>query len=305
MLVLSLAVPALAHSAPECVSPPNLAAAVADAPAGATIRLCAGTYRTGTVKPKDGVTIVGAGRHKTIVDGSGAATVFEAGANVTLARMTVRGGTGTGACKPACGRGATFGPSGLVHHARFTDNDNQAIGGSAAGLVIRDSELDHNGSPDFDGCCGGGVKNVDGFVVIRTHVHDNIGNGVWCDRNCAPGKFVVRGSVIKNNTRNGIAYEVSGGPAVIKNNIIRGNNIEGAGDKGGLKLQASKNVEAFGNVFRDNRAHSIRVAGEPRDKPVESGGGYTPSNIYLHDNDLGGHAITGCNLPGVTCERNS
>ena len=294
-------------TAGEVTAPPGttLVARAAAEPAGTTFLLAAGTYTVGQSVPvQSGDRFVGAGRDVTIINGQGVKLVVDAesASNATLKDLTVRGARGTEACKPKCGRGAIFGPAGRVSGVRFTDNSNQGIGGSAAGLVVVDSLFDHNGSAPFNGCCGGGIKGVEGFTLLRSTVRDNVGNGVWCDRAC-PGGLVVEDSLIENNTRNGIHYEVSRGDTHFTGNIIRANNSEGAGDKGGIKITGSQNVDVSDNDIYGNRVNAIRVSKCSRNKTGD--GSCLPlQSITIHDNRVVGR-IVGCGLSGVTCRDNS
>ena len=295
-----------AATAAEVTVPPGatLVARAAAEPAGTTFLLEAGTYTVGQSLPvQSGDRFVGAGMYQTIINGQGLKLVVDAegATDATLKDLTVRGARGTEQCKPRCGRGAIFGANGRVSGVRFTDNANQGVGGSAANLVVVDSLFDHNGSSPFNGCCGGGIKNVEGFTLLRSTVRDNIGNGVWCDRAC-PGGLVVEDSLIENNTRNGIHYEVSRGDTHFSGNIIRYNNIEGAGDKGGIKITGSQNVDVFNNDIYGNKVNAIRVSKCSRNKTGD--GSCLPlQNITIHGNRVTGR-IVGCGLSGVTCTNN-
>jgi hypothetical protein len=305
----------------ECIGQDVAAGAnlhnVVDGKSG-TFCLAPGTYNVGSVPLHPGVGAVLQGVTGTIdpgaavkvdaptkIEGTAQAAIIEAADSVILRWLDITGSRPGDACIPACGRGVSPADNVTIEYTRIHHNSNQAVGGAGPGLQVRFSQFDHNGSADgANGCCSGGIKSVYGFAITDSFVHDNIGNGIWCDRECT-GDFVAGRNLVAQNERNGIAYEVSGGPAKIFANFLERNNLEQASDKGGLKITASKNVEVFGNTLKANFGHSIRVGGDPRlNKPAGDGRGYVLENIYLHDNYLAGHAITGCDLSGVVCERN-
>src|SRR4029453_4264072 len=83
-------------------------------------------------------------------------------------------------------------------------------GRSAVGILVDGVEIDHNGTDPAWVPTAAGIKwfPLDGTTVQNSHVHDNAGDGVWCDAQC--GDFDVLDNVIERNARKGVFYEKGG-----------------------------------------------------------------------------------------------
>lgn len=151
--------PLASPAATLCVNPggtggclATISAAVTAAAAGDTVNVAAGTYsETGIVLTR-GITIQGAGRDATIVDGHGVGTVFVlqpwTSVNATLRDFTVRNGRR--------GIDLTGGNTGALERMRFTGNGPETGAGifnGASILNLRDSHVDHNFANDEGGLC--------------------------------------------------------------------------------------------------------------------------------------------------------
>jgi hypothetical protein len=113
-------------------------------------------------------------------------------------------------------------------------------------------------------------------------VHHNIGNGLWWDED-ARDAFASRNRIYRN-TRKGINYEVSGGPAVFRNNVVRWNNRSGHNDSSGIHVTSSQHVTIVDNVLGHNRNGGILVQhAEAR--------GFDLEDILVRDNDLNGDRL--------------
>jgi hypothetical protein len=266
--------------------------------AGTTFCLGQGTFDVDSnLSPKDHTVLVGAGIEKTLLVGTGATIVIDASGTdgVTIRDMSISGGLGTPECKPQCGTGFKGGTSSTIQSVRLHHNANHGVGGSEEELVIEDSILDHNGSEGFVGCCAGGVKGGVGFVIRDSHVHSNVGNGIWCDSGC-PGGLVATGNVVEGNSLDGIRYEVSSSGAIIQDNIVEGNNTSGSlGGHGGITIVASSNALVVGNRLGGNQHAGIIVRATPRGEP---------SDITIFRNSLEGDELLGCDEEGATCRDN-
>jgi parallel beta-helix repeat protein len=190
-------------------------------------------------------------------------------------------------------------------------------------------EIDHNGNPNELGRGGGGIKiaaKADDVDVRNSYVHDNIGNGIWYDieANAVDSDFIyIENNFIERNTRKGIFYEISGGPVVIRNNVVKSNNCavviagctpQGEGSPGGgITANSSTNLKIYDNVLGGNAVAGInfRDDNRPEGGTMDQNGpgccnGYTaPFNISVHDNKLNGDRVLKCGTLGVTCSRNS
>jgi parallel beta-helix repeat protein len=232
--------------------------------------------------------------------------IFDAGRSngATIQDLSISGAVGNDNCEPACGRGISGGEKLTVRNVRAHHNANQGIGGTQPGLLVTNSEIDHNGSASFalDGSprSAAGIKSVNGFSVINSNVHDNYWSGVWCDNLC--GAMQVRGSTLVRNGKAGIHYEASSGPAVFANNKIQSNginnNLPKTARRAGIIIYASANVDVYGNTFGNNTFYGIHVAEDDRS--------WSPklSKILIHDNTRNGDSIVGCSLLGVSCSNN-
>jgi hypothetical protein len=93
---------------------------------------------------------------------------------------------------------------------------------------------------------GSAVKGITEFEAGRVYVHDEQGNGLWCDVGCSndPARgtkgFWVHDSVVVNSNRAGIRYENSPNQATFENNEIHGNGRTER--RGGIDIRDSQNA---------------------------------------------------------------
>jgi hypothetical protein len=239
--------------------------------------------------------------------------IFDAGAGIagheddavgaTIQQLTISGAVGDDQCEPNCGRGIGGGKNLTVAQVRITGNQNQGIGGTLPGLVVRGSTVDNNGSRSFSYLDGGpsstsGIKTVNSVTVVNSNIHHNWWNGVWCDEEC--GAFTVQNSTLTDNGKAGISDEWSTGPANISSNTIKRNgwNKEVTTKRAGLIVMDSTHVDVYNNTFDGNTLYGIEVGDWPGRLP-------NVNDVSIRDNTMNGNSIVGCNLSGVTCERNN
>ncbi len=265
---------------------------------GATFCLAAGTYRvTSTIEPQSGHRLIGAGMDETRIVADGARIVFDARGetDLTFAHMSISDASGNARCRPQCGSGLTGGGDMLVEAVRFHDNRNHGMGGTEEGTVITDSVFDNNGSQAFTGCCAGGIKAADGYTIRDSLIHSNVGNGIWCDSGCS-GHFIATGNTVRDNTRDGIRYEVSEGPALLRDNVVAGNNTAGLrGGHGGIAIVGSDDVIVSGNTLEDNGHAGIVVIHTPRGRS---------NDVIVRGNSLNGDEVSCDRDRDVECEGN-
>ena len=251
--------------------------------------------------------------------GDGDAIVRPEGAHVELRWLDVSGASGDADCKPVCGRGidGSDAPHLSVRYVRSHHNDNNGAGGIEGGSVFDHVEVDHNGTPEFDGCCSGGLKGADQYEVRFSYIHDNHNNGVWCDAGCFEPSiplrngFWVHHNLIVDNWHNGIRYENSPKDAddhpraLIANNEIHGNDLEvETGHQGGVVVNSAQNATVERNRFGMAVINGVRYEANGG-AAIEFGGARTP----LEDNEataniLGNEMIKGCDPPEVVCTDN-
>lgn len=191
-----------------------------------------------------------------------------------------------------CGRKATITRSRLHHNGR-----NGIGGGNCAYLKIVHNEIDHNGDAHHLGSGSAGVKlagDADHTEVIGNYVHHNIGNGLWWDAD-ARDALASRNKII-GNTRKGINYEVSGGPAVFRHNVVRRNNREGHRDSAGIMVTSSRNVRIVHNILGRNRNAGIKIDNA-------GGRGFPLEDIFVRHNRLRGDDIRCDEGRNIRCQR--
>ena len=218
----------------------------------------------------------------------------------TIRGLAISGAVHNDACEPNCGRAIGGGGEDLlVENVRAYDNENQGIGGTGNGLVVRDSTFDHNGNADSanDGglVSAAGIKSVNSMYIYDSRFTDNYWAGVWCDIEC--GAFEVHDSLFSGNGKVGIDDEISSGPALIEGNIIQNNGaLSTANRHTGLLIVDSRNVDAYGNTFGGNVEYGIEIAETNRNPGI--------GTVSIYGNSMRGDVLKGCTISGVTCKRN-
>jgi Right handed beta helix region len=188
-----------------------------------------------------------------------------------------------------------------IHH----NLRNGIGGGGSIGVLIENNEIAFNGSLQYLGIAAGGVKLAlsgdhgrgPGSVIRGNYVHDNVGNGLWCDVDCQGDLF--EGNRVEFNTRAGIHYEISLGLGVIRGNVANFNNTSGNNPSAGLYTNSSEHVliennQAIGNIF-----HDINVRDDSREYSA-------PFAITVRNNDVTPSGeVDGCTIAGVVCSGNT
>ena len=194
----------------------------------------------------------------------------------------------------------------VVRNSYFHHNLRNGMGcGNAIGVVIEDSEFAYNGSAAELGIGAAGVKMAvsgdrgrgTGVIMRGNYAHHNIGMGLWCDIDCA--NDVIENNRTEFNSRDGIQYEISWGPVMVRDNVVRFNNTDRAGAHGGILFNSScpslrpSSCTVTGNTLEGNNLESILIRDDTR--PYAP-----PFDITVTNNDVD-EPVTGCNLAGVTC----
>jgi hypothetical protein len=170
------------------------------------------------------------------LEGSGTDNLLLArgsGISISWVDLTDASGTGNGSGAIAAGSaGSDF----VVQFARI--HDNASLGISNMRGTVRDSEFFSNSLKQSAlGFNGSAVKGTTEYEADGVYVHDEQGNGLWCDVGCknsdrymtdacpteSTGCFWVHDSVVVNNDRAGIRYENSTSEALFENNEIHAN----------------------------------------------------------------------------------
>jgi len=292
----------------------NVQAAVDANPAGTAFCL-RGTYKFAKpVVPKPGQSFVG----PAAIVSAGSAMAFDltnGGGGVSGVSFIDLDMSGFGVRAIECWTGMK------VIRGRYHHNDRNAIGCGldyARGHVLIDgAEIDHNGSEDDLGQGSGGMKfarlGEDGLTVRNAYIHDNLGNGVWCDVQCI-GTFLIESNVVSSNSRKGVHYEKSGasdeyisgrvvqGQAIIRGNIVTDNGWEGrehAAD-GGISAVSSRNMLIENNITSGNGRGGVFLRTDGRLSGDKHG---WQMQAMVRSNDAA-DGVGNCSEPLVECVNN-
>ncbi|MFP2925527.1 right-handed parallel beta-helix repeat-containing protein [Pyxidicoccus sp. 3LG] len=126
------------------------------------------------------------------------------------------------------------------------------ITGTSGGLTFDGNRVFRNNTEGLhDTLTGGEAESAAGVKITSTSpltVRDNIfdyndGSGFWCDLDCADA--TITRNVSRNNTGNGISYEVSQ-RALIASNVLTGNS------EAGLSIAGADGVQLYNNTLYGN-----------------------------------------------------
>jgi hypothetical protein len=184
--------------------------------------------------------------------GSGTDNLLRArGTGIFISWVDLSGASGTGTGSGAITAGSA-GSDFVVEFARI--HDNASVGISNMKGTVRDSEFFRNSLKQSSlGFNGSAVKGITEYEAARVFVHDEQGNGLWCDVGCSddPARgtkgYYVHDSVVVNNGRGGIRYENSMSTAWFENNEIHGNGRTER--RGGVDIRDSQHATVKSNVF--------------------------------------------------------
>ena len=252
----------------------------------------------------------------TIVGSEGLSNVIRAKGTVRLEWVKIVGGTGQYAAdgSPVAGTG-----SGLAMGMASNTSSLYAVhitGTDAAGVTnahgtFERIELDDTTQdPNFLGFTGSGLKAITEVEVRNSYIHDNQGNGLWCDVFCRDSEshlngFWVHDNLIVNNGRAGIRFEQVGevadsGEALIENNEVHGNSTDAV--RGGVSIHDAQNALVRSNVFGATIIADVGYLPNSEGvaiRATDSGRPDRPDvyNVDIIDNVLNGEVIKGCELP--------
>ena len=257
-----------------------------------------------------------------IVGGAGVSSVIRAQGTVRVEWVKIVGGKGEYSAdnSPVAGTG-----SGLSMGMSSNDSSLYAVhitGSDAAGITnahgtFERIELDDTTQdPNFLGFNGSGLKAVTEIEVRDSYVHDNQGNGLWCDEYCQdsashPNGFWVHDNLVVNNGRAGIRFERVGevstaGEALIENNEVHQNSLKLS--RGGIDIRDAQNALVRNNVFGAktiaNVAYSPNTNGVAI-RATDSGRADRPDlwNVDIVGNELNGETIVGREKPDTLVDR--
>jgi Right handed beta helix region len=252
----------------------------------------------------------------TIVGKQNVSNVIRAKGTVRLEWVKIIGGTGQYAAdgSPVAGTGSGLAMgmasnTSSLYAVHITGSDGAGIT-NAHGTFERIELDDTTQDPNFLGFTGSGLKAITEVEVTNSYIHDNQGNGLWCDALCHDSEshlngFWVHDNLVVNNGRAGIRFENVGdvadaGEALIENNEVHGNSTGAV--RGGVSIHDAQNALVRNNVF--GAATIADVAYLPNSEGVairatDSGRPDRPDiyNVDIVGNVLNGEIIKGCELP--------
>src|ERR687897_3582748 len=227
--------------------------------------------------------------------------------------------TGTGAGMTAGSADGGF----LVQYAVIHGNDAAGIL-NAKGRILNSEFYDNTQNPAFLGFNGSAVKNITEYEAAYNYVHDEQGNGLWCDVGCKddPARengFWVHDNLVVDNARSGVRFESSPNnlatgvhtsepTALIEGNEVHGNSY--GENRGGISAADTQNALIRANVFGAKTIAGVEYranASKPGAiKAIDSGRSSRTDlwNVEIVDNVMNGEGIRGCELPDdvVDCQ---
>ena len=251
----------------------------------------------------------------TIVGSEGLSNVIRARGTVRLEWVKIVGGTGQylgGSPVAGTGSGLAMGMASntsSLFAVHITGSDAAGIT-NAHGTFDRIELDDTTQDPNFLGFTGSGLKAINEVEVRNSYIHDNQGNGIWCDVFCHDSEshlngFWVHDNLVVNNGRAGIRFERIGdvadaGEALIENNEIHQNSLELS--RGGIDIRDAQNALVRNNVFGAKTIADVAYlpnASGVAIRATDSGRSDRPDlfNVDIVDNVLNGEVIEGCELP--------
>jgi hypothetical protein len=251
-----------------------------------------------------------------IVGNEGLSHVIRARGTVRLEWVKIVGGTGeySSGGLPVAGTGSALAmgmasDTSSLYAVHITGTD--AAGITNAHGTFDSIELDDTTQdPNFLGFTGSGLKAINEVEVRNSYIHDNQGNGLWCDVFCHDSDshlngFWVHDNLMVNNGRAGIRFEHVGdvadaGEALIENNEVHGNSTGAV--RGGVSLHDAQNALVRNNVFGATIIADVTYLPNTEGvaiRATDSGRSDRPdlSNVDIVANVLNGEVIKGCESP--------
>ena len=154
------------------------------------------------------------------------------------------------------------------------------------------------------------MKAINEVEVRNSYIHDNQGNGLWCDVFCHDSVdhlngFWVHENLVVNNGRAGIRFEnvgdvVDAGEALIQKNEVHGNSVVAV--RGCVSIHDAQNAEVRNNVFGATTFTDVGYLPNSEGvaiRATDSGRSDRPDlwNVDIVGNVLSGEVIKGCELP--------
>ncbi len=240
------------------------------------------------------------------------------GANARFSNGNPVSGTGT-----AIAAGSADGRF-VAQYMRIHNNEGAGIS-NAKGRILDSEFFSNTEDPQFVKFIGSAVKGLTEFEAARNFVHNEQGNGLWCDVGCVNDSLRANGAwfhenVTVNNGRWGLRYESSPrdlatgvhtakSTFLAENNKVAGNGSDGSG--------GASNRDAQNGMWRNNEFGPQTIAGKAYGHNnknlalvISDSGRQSRTDLWNADavnNILHGEELKGCELPDkvVACSGNT
>ncbi|WP_372897142.1 DUF4347 domain-containing protein, partial [Stieleria sp.] len=257
-----------------------------------TIALPAGTYTNALATDMgvlDDLTLNGADRSTTIIDGGGVSRSFDVNGTLNLSDATIQGGGGY-----TKGGAIHVSSGGVVDLARVVLTGNTADQGAAIfnGGVLTATDVDISGNTGGGGSpTGGGIHNTEDLTLNRVTIRNNtaeFGGGIY----------------VANSSSN----------VSLTNVTISGNSVSGVGEGGGIWTRAAVNLVNStiasntavdgGGIFNDDSGPVVTITNTLIGDNTASVnpdvfGGFTSDGSNLIENTTGGTGFDPGDITGV------
>jgi hypothetical protein len=239
---------------------------------------------------------------KVYLVGSGTANLLRArgsGISISWVDLSKASGTGTGAGAITAGSASS---NFLVEHSRIHNNASLGIS-NMKGTVLHSEFFSNSENASSVGVNGSAVKGITEYQAGWVYVHEEQGNGLWCDVGCSSDTggttgFWVHDSMVVNSNRAGIRYENSPNQALFENNEIHGNGIKE--HRGGIDIRDSQDAQVLNNNLSANNGIGVRATDSGRSDRVNL------MNVDVVNNNLNGDRIVPWPCTGqVACSGNT
>jgi hypothetical protein len=270
------------------------------------------TQRGPAYDPTTSATITGASAVTQVIKPQG--TVQISWVRITSANFDGTHGTGSGIAMGSAS------PQSVTYAVEVVDTDGAGIT-NANGVFDRIELARNTLDPNALGFIGSGIKGGKEYVIKNSYVHDQQGNGIWCDEYChdtnvadgnVSGKFYAHDNLIVSSAKQSIRWEKVGsvstaGEALIEKNTVHGNNKT---NTGGIGVRDAQNA-----VIRYNTLGAAPIAGisypsngyKVAVRATDSGRSDRPDtmNITVQNNTLNGEVVKCLSGTNLTCSPNT
>jgi hypothetical protein len=244
--------------------------------------------------------------------GSGTENLLSAlGSDITIKWVDLSGASGTGQGTGSAIAAGSADSKLLVQYSRIHNNDSVGIS-NMHGRVLDSEFFENSESSASIGFNGSAIKGITQFEAGRLYVHDEQGNGIWCDAGCDRDSDMTHGfwvydSVVVRSDRAGIRYENSDTGALIENNEIHENGLNEK--RGGIDIRDSQHATVSNNNFGPETIAGVNYEANGDNIGVRATGSgrsdrVNLADIHVDNNKLNGDRIVSCGGP-VSCSNNA